>query len=291
METVSPVAADRRPTMFETSSDPRVSRESGWSGVSWPAVLGGAFVAAAFSLILLALGAGLGLSVVSPWANVGASAATVGAMAIAWLIFVQAIASALGGYLTGRLRTRWVSTHNDEVFFRDTANGLLMWAVGLVITVAFLTTAATSLMGGASTAAAATAAGAAARSDGGPLESNGYFVDSLFRSDHPSSDKNVGDANVEAGRILANGLRQADMPPADTAYLARLVSARTGMSQPEAEKRGADVVTNRWQAADTARKAAVYLLLWIFLALLIGAFCASLFATFGGRIRDGVKVV
>ena len=54
------------------------NKEAHSSGVSWGAVIGGAFVAAAFYLILLALGAGLGLSAVSPWSSVGASASAVG---------------------------------------------------------------------------------------------------------------------------------------------------------------------------------------------------------------------
>ena len=116
------------------------------SGVSWGAVFGGAFVAAAFYLILLALGAGLGLSAVSPWSNIGASASTVGSAAIIWLILMQIIASALGGYLTGRLRTRWALIHTDEVYFRDTANGFLAWAVALVISVTFLASAAASMV-------------------------------------------------------------------------------------------------------------------------------------------------
>ena len=97
--------------------------------MSWGAVIAGAFVAAALSLIMLALGVGLGLSAVSPWSNVGASASTVGTVSIIWLIFMQIIASSMGGYLAGRLRTRWQSIHNDEVHFRDTANGLVAWAV------------------------------------------------------------------------------------------------------------------------------------------------------------------
>jgi len=86
-------------------------------------VIAGAFVAAALSLILLALGTGLGLSSVSPWSNVGASASTVSKAAIVWLIVMQVIASAMGGYLAGRLRTKWANIHNDEVYFRDTAHG------------------------------------------------------------------------------------------------------------------------------------------------------------------------
>ena len=120
-----------------------VRNEAHSSGVSWAAVIGGAFVAAALSLILLALGAGLGLSSVSPWSNVGASASTISTAAIMWLILMQVISSSMGGYLAGRLRTKWASIHTDEVYFRDTAHGFLAWSVALVVTAAFLTSAAT----------------------------------------------------------------------------------------------------------------------------------------------------
>src|ERR1700682_5278826 len=98
-------------------ADPLPRNEAYSSGMSWPAVIGGAFVAAALSLILLALGAGLGLSSVSPWSNAGASAAAVGKAAVAWLIAAQIMASAMGGYVAGRLRTKWASVHTDEVYF------------------------------------------------------------------------------------------------------------------------------------------------------------------------------
>lgn len=113
------------------------------SGVSWAAVIAGAFVTAALWLILLTLGVGIGLSVVSPWSQVGVSAAGIGVAAIVWMIVVQFIASSMGGYLAGRLRTRWATIHTDEVYFRDTAHGFLVWAVGLVITAVFVTSAAT----------------------------------------------------------------------------------------------------------------------------------------------------
>ena len=102
------------------------------SGVSWGAVFAGAFAAGALSLILMALGAGMGLSSLSPSPNAGASASRVGHVAIIWLIFVQIVAAAVGGYLGDRLRTKWVSVHTHEVYFRDTAHGFLVWAVSLV---------------------------------------------------------------------------------------------------------------------------------------------------------------
>jgi hypothetical protein len=252
------------------------SKEAHSSGVSWGAVIGGAFVAAACYLILLALGAGFGLSAVSPWSNVGASASSVGAAAIIWLILIEIVASALGGYLTGRLRTKWALIHTDEVYFRDTANGFLAWAVALVISVTFLASAAASMVG--ATAASTT-------------DPNAYFVDALFRSDHVGSENKDVAVQAEAGRILANGLRQNQMPAADQNYLARLTSAKTGISLQEAETRVSDVVAEARQTEDAARKVTAHLLLWLFLALLMGAFSASFAATIGGRQRDHVKAV
>jgi len=267
----------------------RGKSEAHSSGVSWAAVIGGAFTGAALSLILLSLGTGLGLSSVSPWSNTGASAQTIGRGAIAWLIFTQIVASAMAGYLAGRLRTKWATIHTDEVYFRDTANGFFAWAVGIVMTAAFLASAAASIIGG--TAQPPVLSGTAAAGKTVQADANDYFVDTLFRSDHPV----VGNSDVvgreEAGRILAHGLKQNDVSAADRNYLAQLVAARTGLSKPEAEQRVNEVITDARQSADVARKALAHLSLWMFIALLSGAFCASYAATIGGRQRDRVKYV
>jgi hypothetical protein len=261
--------------------------ESHSSGVSWAAVIGGAFVTAALSLILLALGAGFGFSSVSPWSNVGASASTVGTAAIIWLILMQVMSSSMGGYLAGRLRTKWADIHTDEVYFRDTAHGFLAWAVALVITAAFLASAATSMMGAAAQLSATASSAGAERE----LSPNEYFVDALFRSESARPASNGASVHAEAGRILANALRQGNVPPADKSYLAQLVASNAGLSKTDAEKRVSDVFAEAQQAADTARKTIAHSLLWTFLALLIGAFCASFAATIGGRQRDHVVMV
>src|SRR3984893_9786916 len=155
--------------------------DSNSSGVSWGAVIAGAFVAAALSLSLLALGAGIGFSAVSPWANIGASATAIGWTAIVWLVLMQIISSSLGGYLAGRLRTKWVRVHTHEVYFRDTANGFLVWAVSLVLAAAFLTSAASSMIGGAARTGAGEASAASQRGNEA-ASTNGYFVDALLRS-------------------------------------------------------------------------------------------------------------
>jgi len=246
--------------------------------------MGGAFVAAALYLILLALGAGFGLSAVSPWSNVGASASAVGTAAIVWLILIEIIASAMGGYLTGRLRTKWALIHTDEVYFRDTANGFLAWAVALVVSVVFLASGAASMVGGAAQLESSVTASTGA-------DPNAYFVDTLFRSDRPAAENRDDSSQPQAAVILANALRQDQMPAADQTYLARLVAARTGITMAEAQQRVSDVVAQVKQTEDAARKATAHLLLWLFLALLMGAFSASYSATIGGRQRDHVKAV
>lgn len=262
---------------------PSFNNDAHSSGVSWGAVIGGAFVAAALSLIMLALGAGLGLSSVSPWSNAGASAQTVSTAAIVWLIVIEFVACAMGGYLTGRLRTRWHAIHTDEVYFRDTANGFLVWAVALVITAAFLGSFASTMVGSAASATAAIAKSS--------VDPSGYFVDTLFRADPPSAVRTDPTGQAEAGRILANSLRQDGISAPDKNYLAQLVAAKTGISQADAQQRVTDVIADARQAEDSARKAAARLLLWTFIALLIGAFSASFAATIGGRQRDHMKLI
>jgi hypothetical protein len=275
------------PAGSQTGPDEAVAgNDAHSSGVSWGAVIAGAFVAAALSLTLLALGTGIGLSAVSPWATPSASASSIGWTAISWLVLMQLIASSVGGYLAGRLRTKWVNVHTHEVYFRDTAHGFLVWAVGLVITAAFLTSAATSMMGGAARASATAveASGQAQSRDGvGP---NAYVVDTLLRPSASRSERDNASVRGEIGLIFANGIREGSLPPADKSYLVQVVAAQTGMSEPDAAKRVDDAFVQAQQAADSGRKAVAHSMYWTFLALLIGAFCASVAATIGGRERD-----
>jgi hypothetical protein len=285
-------------------AESRPSPEGPTSGVAWPAIIGGAFAAAALTLILLALGSGFGLASVSPWSNAGASATTFTVVTAVWLIVTQWLASGLGGYLTGRLRTKWVGLHTHEVFFRDTANGFLTWAVASVIGAAFLASAASSVVSGTATmmAGAASTGGAGAssgvtqattRSGGTRADPTAYFVDTLYRTAHPSANASDGDVRAQSSRILLNGMLNGDVPVPDKIYLAQLVSASTGLSQADAEKRVDDVIAQEKavevsarQAADAARKAGTYLSIFTALSMLIGAFIACVAAALGGQQRD-----
>jgi hypothetical protein len=285
--------------------------ESPVSAISWAAIIGGAFAIAAIGLILLALGAGLGFASVSPWSNSGASAMTFTVAAAIWLLVVQWLSAAFGGYLTGRLRTKWVSVHTDEIYFRDTAHGFLAWAVAAVITAAVLASATTSVLGSvaraagsvASSVAGSTAAGsgqgtpasAIAPTGAAALDPTAYLVNELFRSDHPDLSGNLQAAHAEATPIVARGLSEGSMPAADETYLAQLVAARTGLSQPDAAKRvdGVDgqvkaVWLKAHEAADKARKAASYLSFFTAFSMVVGAFIAAVAATVAGHRRDEV---
>jgi hypothetical protein len=288
--------------------------ESNASGVSWAAIFAGAAAAAALSLILLMLGFGLGLSAIAPWST-SAAATTVGITAFIWLAITQILASGMGGYLAGRLRVKWARLHGAEVYFRDTAHGMLSWAIATLVTAAFLGSTISGIIGGgaqlagetvkagvstAAQSAAVAGANANQSGDGGNIAS--YFVDKLFRTDQASPNNDPAQVASEAGRIMVNSLRTGTLADDDKAYLARLVAERTDMSQAEAEKRVTDVYTEASEslenvknqakeAADAARKAAAASALWMFVALLIGAFFASLAAVWGGRRRDSSAII
>jgi hypothetical protein len=251
--------------------------------VSWGAVLAGAAAAAAFSLILLVLGSGLGLTALSPWGDRSGSAAKFGFAAIVWVMVTQIMASGLGGYLAGRLRARYVRAQADETYFRDTAHGFVAWAIATLFAAGVL---ASALSGLGSTVARATSEAA-----GGP---SAYLMDSLLRRDLEASARNpmaggfllTPETRAEIGRIYVQALTTPAMSEPDLKYVSGLVSASTGSSAADAERRVQQVFTQAKEAADKARKALIHATLWLFVSLLAGAFAASWFAVIGGRERD-----
>lgn len=270
----------------ESIIEPSIDVESGApettaSAVSWGAILAGGVAAASLTLILLAFGAGVGFSSISPWS---ATAATTGFHVAAGLYFIVTamIASSVGGYLAGRLRTRWTGAHTHEVFFRDTAHGFLAWGFATLLSAAVLSSAAGALVGGASSAVTHVAGQSSGLLDG--------YVDSLVRGD-PTSNTASADmtaARAEAGRIFASAFQNGgDFEGLDRAYLAQLVAARTGITPSQAEERVSATIERAKVAVDKARKAAAQLSLWLTASLLVGAFAASLAAIEGGGLRDG----
>jgi hypothetical protein len=267
------------------------------SAVSWAAVIAGAVGAVAITLLLVALGSGIGLSSVSPWTALNPSATTFTLLAAVWLIIVQWLSSAMGGYIAGRLRTKWAGIHTDEVFFRDTVHGFLAWAFASILVVAFATSSISSAVSSAGRAISNVAGGAASTATQAATNqasgSDGYFLDTLFRKDQPDANAPPQEVRSEASRILARSIANGSLDPGDRTYLAKLVAARTGISQQDAEKRIDDTVAQMKaaedkakQAADAARKASAQASFYLFFSMLIGAFIASTAGAIGGRQRD-----
>jgi hypothetical protein len=268
------------------------------SATSWPAIFAGALVAIAVSVVLFALGSGLGFAAVSPWQSQGVSATTFAVTTAIWFIVVQWLSSAVGGYIAGRLRIRWLGTHPHEVFFRDTAHGFITWALATVLVAALVVASVTATIGGGVHAASAVAAGAAQADTGAGTPTYAYAMDRLFRPSDPaaaSASAPAGtDPRTEVAHVVAQALMtDGNVPEADRTYLAGVVAARTGVSADEAQRRVNDFITTANQAqdqvkaaADSARKVAAKTALFAALALAIGAFIACLTAVIGGRLRD-----
>lgn len=294
--------------------------------LSWPAIFAGAAAAAVLSLIFLLLGIGLGFSSISPWAPAGVSGTTFSVSTILWITITSLIASAMGGYLAGRLRSRWFDAQPDEVHFRDTAHGFLAWAMATLITATLLASTidsivsgtihtSASLVGVGMLTTAASGTGNGVINKGSTMDSGAtsfpYFMHRLFRdeknSDAVTNENNPPTNNLspnegvvvnqEMTGIFTHALWSGKLEDDDSRYGAQLIVKHTHLNQQEAEKRMVDMF-NALQtqlrdaeimarnAADQARKAFAYGSLWLFISLLISAFVASLSAVYGGRLRD-----
>jgi hypothetical protein len=296
-------------TIIEQDIIPVATDES-HSPFSWSAAIAGALAAIAVTLIIIALGSGIGLSFASPYAGPSATALSIGAAV--WLVMAQTMGFATGGYLAGRLRS---PAHDDvvgETAFRDAAQGFIVWALGVVAMVALAGLLGLVSLGATVHMVAGTAAGSGtpARSDTAAVSAvaapTDYFVDVLLRprvaGTNAGGSATVGvggpatrpaldaETRAEVTRIFVRGLSEGGIDDSDRAYLAQVVSARTGLPPDEAERRVAEVETKARetvkQAADTAAKAGAMFSFWTFMALLFGGAAATLAGMLGGQLRD-----
>ena len=299
------------------STQRNLKNSSNVSAVTWSAIFAGTVATSALTLVLMVLGLGLGMSSISLWSGEGVSANTLGITAIVWLAFAHLIAHGMGGYLAGRLRTKWVTTHTDEVFFRDTAHGFLSWALASLLFATIFSTVAGSIivataktganmLGGAATSAFAGIASTAVNSNSSPMQNNllDYLVNDLFRQESASntSDSNSIQLNMLANNpsniaqvinIFATNSTASALPTKDLQYVSLLVAQHINIPIAEANLRVAkafaamqEKITDAKTAAEKARVVTANTALWFFIFLMIGAFSASYAATLGGAWRD-----
>lgn len=284
--------------IVSTSSD----AAQGASFVEWSAVLAGAFLAAALSFVFLTFGAAIGLSATSPWLGSGASAKAIGSGAVFFALVQQIGVFMAGGYVAGRMRSRWREPTQHEVEFRDGLHGGLVWAVGVLLGAAlFMMAAGAAARTGAEVAGKTVGLAAASAAD--PMD---IVLDGMLRSpamaqiaEPGSQSASTGgpsrsrgatapgdDARAEMARILASSVATGSMSDPNRVYLAQLVAQRSGLPQQEAQKRVDEAFTAARQAADKARRAAVLTGFVTAAALVLSLGAAWWAALKGGNHRD-----
>jgi MFS family permease len=250
--------------------------------LQWTPVVAGTFVAAAVSVILIAFGAAIGLSIVSSsptWRDTSPALSVASGL---YLLLAALVSFGFGGYVAGRLRERWTaSAHSDVVEFRDGMHGLLAWAIAVVITGLVAAASAASLASKAVQPATSPEA-----TTGEPLIA--YELDRLFRAERRPVNSDLAYSRAESGRILLAATGRQGITPDDRAYLVRLVASNTGIAQPDAERRVADAIPRATTAVQKARRSAVILGFSTAVSLLVGAVAAWYTSCVGGRYQDGV---
>lgn len=281
--------------------------------VSWAAIIAGAIGAFALTLALAALGTGLGLSAISPWEHQSVGLTTFAVSSAVWLVIMQWLSSAMGGYLAGRLRVRSPATTRHEAYFRDTAHGFLAWAVSSLLVAILLGSSIGSVISGGASAIETAVGGAAsgatqaatnrASQSGGSGLPTAYYVDMLFRPGQTASapsaapgtpgTETYAEDQAEATQIIMRDVTTGDWSNGDKAQLAHLIAMHTGMSDADAQHRVDDVMgqinaakVKLQQAADSARKATLTFAIMTALSMAIGAFIAAASGALGGRLRD-----
>jgi hypothetical protein len=265
------------------------------SYVEWGPIIAGALLAAALSFVLLTFGAAIGLSTTSAWPNSGMSAKWMASLAVFWTMVQQIGAFMAGGYIAGRMRTRWQESPQHEVEFRDGLHGGLVWAVGIVIGAALFLAAAGAVARTGTEIAGKTAVSVAS-STGNPMDT---VLDTMLRpaaAPAPAGEKGPAAAarapaqseNSRAvmARILASSVASGTLTADNKTYLAQLISQQTGLSQQEAETRVNNAVTAAREAADKARRAAILTGLVTAISLVVSFGAAWWAALKGGQHRD-----
>jgi hypothetical protein len=283
MTQIAPTA----PTAVPTSA---TGRPAGF--VEWSAAFAGALAAAAIAFVLYSFGSTIGLSLVSPWPNSGLPAKVVAALAVFWAMASQIGSFLAGGYIAGRMRSRWSDAPPHEAEFRDGVHGLLVWALGVVIGAGLLIATANSLLRSSTDLGARVVGGAASAASVDPL---GYYADVLLRQRSaspgtPPPTPPAADSRDEVLRMLQRSVVSAKVSDADRSYLALLVSQRTGLAPPEAQKRVDETLAEASrvarETADTVRRGAVLTGLVTAVSLFIALAAAWWAALQGGSHRD-----
>lgn len=254
--------------------------------VDWPAILAGAVLASALSLVLLAFGAAFGLSLGSPTVAEGTSLRWITIAGGIWFVWTAVTSVSAGGYLAGRLRRRIGDANPDEIEARDGAHGVVVWAVGAVL-------AGLMAVSGISGTLSAVTGGAEAAleiAEGRLGEGTNYASMELLRGDRGTASAAT---TSEVAAILAHGFAEGAVSDADRTYVATVVADQTGLDPAAAAERVDAVIADGLAAREAAVAAAEQLRIAGMIAafgyaaaMLVSAAAAYFAAATGGAHRD-----
>lgn len=247
------------------------------SYIHWGPAIGGAVIAAATFYVLMTFASAVGLAIASPsptWRDTSLGLVLLSGV---WVVLVTIGSIALGGYFAGRVRSTWAAV-DDEIEFRDGAHGLLVWGLSILIGTMLVWLAATAI---------SSISAPSPQMDRVPGEPSfmQLEIDRLFRSERRPEQLDP-QARAEASRILMTGLGRRDIAAEDRAYLVRLVSARTSLPAPDADRRVSQIVSEAKDASRRARATAIIIGFFTAAALAAGAAAAWFAAGIGGKHRD-----
>jgi hypothetical protein len=293
MTHVGPAPVAARPATSSAAAPPGF--------VEWGPIFAGALIASALSFVLLTFGTAIGLSATSPWPNSGLSAKALAALAVFWILAQQIGAFLAGGYVAGRMRTRWSDTTQHEVEFRDGLHGGLVWALGIVIG-AMLVMATAGSVARTGAGLVGNAASVATVSAANPMDA---VLDSLLRpaapqpqpgptgaapqrapAAAPAAAQSSETTRATIGRILASTIASGSVSGDSRAHLVQLVSQQTGLPPQEVETRVNNAVTAARETADKARRSAILAGLVTAISLVVSFAAAWWAALQGGHHRD-----
>ncbi|GEP52852.1 hypothetical protein [Reyranella soli] len=285
--------------------------------VDWGPIILGTLGALAIMVVLMTFGGALGLSIVSPQPYAGLSARALAVLAGLYAALVHVASFSAGGYLAGRMRTPWVTSDTVESHFRDGGHGFGVWALGVVVGAVLAVSGVSGVVKaitGATTAVAAAGTAGAAANPQTPaalqqisMQPTDYAVDRLLApgpgaaapaaAGGPATGSRA-DLAAPIARAFAANINNPQLDARDRAWLASLVSQRTGLPQADAEKRVdeafAELKAAEQKARDAADKARKATLIAGFLAaatMAIGAAAACAGASLGARHRDDRTLV
>jgi hypothetical protein len=250
------------------------------SYVDWAAVLAGAFIACAIFVVLTTFGSAIGLTLTSPYPGSGFSGKVATWVTGIWELWVAVSAFAVGGYLAGRLRQRAHDATEHESDVRDSAHGLLVWALAALLGTWIVSMTARDI------AHSVNGGGGDRTPIAGKADPARYAADAMLRTDKPTPGGYDEPLHKEVASVLAAYATGVGITQDDAAYLTRVTAAHSGISEGDAQQRVTTAVRQVRDNANRARRTAVMVAFLTAVSLAVGAAAAWAAAGLGGRHRD-----